>query len=381
MLVVLTNIPTPYRTNFFNVLFSQLHANNEGFHVLYCAETEPDRSWKLYPEQNNYPFTIMKGIHLNIKGFYTHFNPPVIGKLIKLKPTNVIIAGSWNTPTMMLAAAFLKLSGKRIIFWSEGHVDSVGFKKGIVPFLRKKMYNLFDAFAVPNKKSQDYVTDYLGVRNKKFILLPNTVEDSFFLKNGPLENEAGLKQRLGLTYKKIAIQVAQLEDRKGVLELVNGWLNLINGLTNDWVLLLVGNGSKLNEISDLINNSPAGNTIKLIGHLKPGEVRDILHISDLFILATKKDPNPLSPIEAAFSGLPLILSSKAGNITEILKEGLNGYTLEHVNPQNITSILSRAFSMEFKELKLMGKQSQQIAEQNFKTTDVVNSLIWSLRNL
>lgn len=381
MLVILTNIPTPYRTNFFNVLNQQLAIAKMGFHVLYCAETEPNRSWKFYPEQNSYPYTFLKGLHINAGNFYSHLNPLVIGSLNKLKPTFVIVAGSWNTPTMILATAYLKFCNSKTIFWSEGHVDSVGIKKGIIPFLRKKTYALFNAFAVPNKKSEDYVTDYLGIKNKKFIRLPNTVNDAFFLKKHPLNTESALREKLGLPDKKIAIQVSQLEDRKGVVELVKGWLNLNPAITNNWVLLLVGNGNKWDEISALINTGNGNNTIKLVGQVKPEEVRDILHIADLFILATKSDPNPLSPIEAAFAGLPLIVSVKAGNVKEILTEGINGYMLDQVDPVSITKLLSLVLLKEPAELNLMGLNSQKIAEENFNTNKVVDNLISSLQNI
>jgi len=381
MLVILTNIPTPYRTNFFNVLKKQLTAAKIGFHVLYCAETEPNRSWKFYPEQNNYSYTFLKGLHLNAGSFYPHFNPAVISSLKKLKPSYVIVAGSWNTPTMILATLYLKFSDSKIIFWSEGHIDSVGITKGLIPFVRKKIYRLFDAFAVPNKKSEDYVNEYLAIKNKIFIRLPNTVNDDFFLKKHPLNNESALRKKFDLPEKKIAIQVAQLEDRKGVIELVNGWLNVDAAIKKNWVLLLVGNGNKLGEITGLVSAAKGNDTIKLLGQVNPEEVRDILHVADLFILATKIDPNPLSPIEAAFAGLPLVVSAKAGNITEILQEGINGYVLDEVNPSAITKMLSLILSKESAELKLMGLNSQKIALQNFNTASVVADLISSLQNI
>lgn len=380
MLVILTNIPTPYRTNFFNVLNQQLAIAKMGFHVLYCAETEPNRSWKFYPEQNNYSYTFLKGLHLNAGSFYPHFNPAVISSLKKLKPSYVIVAGSWNTPTMVLATLYLKFSDSKIIFWSEGHIDSVGITKGLIPFVRKKIYSLFDAFAVPNKKSEDYINEYLAIKNKIFIRLPNTVNDDFFFKKHPLNNESAVRKKFDLSEKKIAIQVAQLEDRKGVIELVNGWLNVDAAIKKNWVLLLVGNGNKLDEITGLISAAKGNDTIKLLGQVNPEEVRDILHVADLFILATKSDPNPLSPIEAAFAGLPLIVSSKAGNVTEILQEGINGYVLDEVNPSAITEMLSLILSKESEELKLMGLNSQKIALQNFNTASVVDNLILSLKN-
>ena len=234
---------------------------------------------------------------------------------------------------------------------------------------------------MPNKRSEDYINEYLAIKNKIFIRLPNTVNDDFFLKKYPLNNESAVRKKFDLPEKKIAIQVAQLEDRKGVIELVKGWLNVDAAIKTNWVLLLVGNGNKLDEITGLIRAAKDNDTIKLLGQVNPEEVRDILHVADLFILATKSDPNPLSPIEAAFAGLPLIISAKAGNITEILQEGINGYVLDELNPPAITKMLSLILSKESAELKLMGLNSQKIAMQNFNTASVVANLISSLQNI
>ena len=38
-LVILTNIPTPYRTAFFDALAAQAALAGKPFHVLYCAKT------------------------------------------------------------------------------------------------------------------------------------------------------------------------------------------------------------------------------------------------------------------------------------------------------------------------------------------------------
>ena len=59
MLVILTNIPTPYRTAFFNILNKELKNIEMEFHVLYCAKTEPRRFWDFKKEEQDYSFSFL----------------------------------------------------------------------------------------------------------------------------------------------------------------------------------------------------------------------------------------------------------------------------------------------------------------------------------
>lgn len=77
-LLVVTNIPTPYRIAFFNVLNRALKNASGELKVLYCANNEPDRHWKIDLNEQNFEYKILKGFHLNIKNLYLHFNLSVI---------------------------------------------------------------------------------------------------------------------------------------------------------------------------------------------------------------------------------------------------------------------------------------------------------------
>jgi glycosyltransferase involved in cell wall biosynthesis len=362
------------------VLHKELSLENTGFHVLYCADTEPDRNWAFDPAKNEYPYTIMTGFHPVVKGFYPHFNPSVVKRLMELKPTRIIIAGSWNTPTMILAILYLQLRKTKTYFWSEGHADSMSFEKGIVPFIKKRILTLFDGFAVPNEKSLKFISEYIGLKDKKFVFLPNTVDDGFFTKAGGHGLNGALKEKYGITGKKIAIQVSQLEDRKGVVELVKGWMNLKPEIRKQWVLLLVGDGSKAGEINQMLEETNGREDIRLLGHVDVATIRDLLHVSQLFILATKKDPNPLSPIEAAFSALPILISVKAGNAADLVEESVNGHFIPEISPASINEILARTLQKTNVELESMGRKSQKVAFGKFGTKAVVRNLLTQIKS-
>ena len=372
-LVILTNIPTPYRVSLFNKLAERLRPEDIFFHVLFCAESEPNRHWVINVKDFNFSFTIMGGIHFSFKSFYPHFNPTVLFHLSRIKPKWLVIAGAWNTPTMVIASRKYGFKKTTTLFWSEGHEDAVRFKRGIIPKLRNKILSSFDGFVVPNFKSQQYISKSLG-EHTKFVFLPNTVDDNFFQLG--INKKEEYKKRIGIEdNKRVLVQVSQLEDRKGVQELIEAFLNLDDTIANKWVLVLVGEGSLKSQLEERAKKR----NIIVTGHCNKEQVKEWLQCSDVFVLATKLDPNPLTPIEASLMRLPILLSSKAGNVSEIVREGLNGFTINKIEVEEIKAKLTQVLMLPQEVLKEMGEVSFKNASENFSQDRVVSNFIKQLK--
>jgi glycosyltransferase involved in cell wall biosynthesis len=329
-LLIITSSPTPYRIAFFNVLGQQLLTQNGILKVMYGVEIEPDRHWKLNLSEQQFDYEVLKGFHKSVKGLHLHFNPSVLKKTNDFKPDYILYAGSWNMPTVMLSLLFNSLFNIKYkkIFWSEGHDGSILHKSGIVPVIRKFIQNKFDAFAVPNERSKSYLFELLGLKKKPIAILPNTVDGNFFTKptTWNVGNSNKVKSEFNIPHdSKIIIQVAQIEDRKGVNEIVEFWKKLSN--KENYHLVLVGEGSLKNE---LIQKSQSDTTIHFLGNQSKEKVRELLFASDVFLLLTKNDPNPLTLIEASFAKLPILTTKFAGNCNEIVI-GNNGVIMNEIN--------------------------------------------------
>jgi glycosyltransferase involved in cell wall biosynthesis len=329
-LLVITNIPTPYRIAFFNVLHAQLQKIGGSLKVLYCAKNEPDRHWEINLQEQQFDFEILNGFHKSIKGLYLHFNPSVLNKTAAFQPDYILYAGSWNMPTVVFSVLFNSLFNTKYkkLFWSEGHDGSILHNNGIIPVIRKFIQNKFDGFAVPNERSKSYLFELLGLNKKPIAILPNTVDGAFFTKpeTWNIENSNRIKTEFNIpTDSKLLIQVAQIEDRKGVNEIVEFWEKVSN--KENYHLVLVGEGSLKNE---LIQKTHSDSTIHFLGNQTKEKVRDLLFSSDIFLLLTKNDPNPLTLIEASFAKLPVLTTRFAGNCSEIVV-GNNGVVMNEIN--------------------------------------------------
>ena len=169
------------------------------------------------------------------------------------------------------------------------------------------------------------------------------------------------------------VQVSALTERKGVLPLAKAFLGLSDADRAGARLVFVGEGEQRSELESLASQS-AG-SIRLLGQLPPEEVRQVLWAADAFVLNTRLDPNPLSAIEASAAGLPVVMSSAAGNISEIVEAPDAGFIIR--DPANPTEALRSVLAASDAELAAMGALAATNA-QRFDAMSVARSLIKQL---
>ena len=375
--LIISNIPTPYRCAFFSKLSSSLHDKGDELLVLFCAKNEKNRDWN--PDKFKYGFNYIFLPHFTLTLFniHFHFNFKFV-KIIKLfNPTHSILAGSWNLPTnMFLLIFFRKLIGK-CLFWSESHVYSTRNKLPIVNYLRKFFYSRFIYFLVPNNLSKEFVELNVQEVNKIFYL-PNTVDQSIFKLTS--DNTLALSQRFEFLNNKInVVQVSQLEQRKGVLELIESFIQLPLNFRNTFNLILVGNGPYKDIVQKKIEDV---NNIFLIEYLTQTELSQLYKKCNFFVLSSFKDPNPLSPIEAVFSGKTIFVSKYLGNVNELIP-----HDLKHLHVFDPGSEFSEIFYtmsnlfVNSKDLKKVQIELYNNVSKNWDIKNVCSNLISDLSKI
>ena len=372
-LVVLTNIPTPYRTAFFDALAEEAARAGKRFHVLYCAKTEPGRHWPYDASKMRHAHTVLRGFHPSLTGIHAHLNPGVLAELNLLKPDTLILAGSWNTPTMLVAGLNIYSPPPRRFFWSEGHADAVLHKSGLISWLRRRIYRTFDGFAVPNAKSAEWAVAQAG-SPRQVVTLPNAIDAKFFARpSAAARQEARLY--LGLEGEgRVLVQVSALTARKGVLELANAFLRLPAAARRGAKLLFVGEGDQRSRLEALAAGSDG--SVRVLGQLPPEEVRRALWAADAFVLNTRLDPNPLSAIEASAAGLPVVLSAAAGNVREVVEVPQTGFVIrDAADPSEALRAVLNASDAQLAE---MGARAAEVARTQFDAPAVARSLVKQL---
>jgi glycosyltransferase involved in cell wall biosynthesis len=372
---IVTNIPTPYRTAFFDAVAEVSRSRGAGFKVFYCATAEKNRNWPFEPARFRHPFEILPGLHVTLGGADHHLNPSVITRLAAWRPSAVVCAGAWHMAATVLAALAQRGAGFRTVFWSEGHAQAVRHASGVIPWLRRGALHLHHAFAVPNRRSAAWIRDH--VPDARILLLPNVVDGAFFTRRSA-DERGKARAALGLAANEtVILQVSQLTARKGVIALARAFSALSYGAVRAARLVLVGSGPLEAELRR-IAAAGAGRVV-VAGPADGDGVRRWLMAADWFALNSSLDPNPLSPIEASFARLPLLLTRCAGNFEELLLPGRTGF--EIADPAHPSAALMQALSAQSGCAARMGEAAFENVKRNFDRDAVAGDLVDQLLDI
>ena len=86
-------------------------------------------------------------------------------------------------------------------------------------------------------------------------------------------------------------------------------------------LLLVGGGELENAVREQVAGLGLQGRVRFLG--VRADVADILRASDMFVLSSRWEGNPLSVMEAMAAGLPVV-STAVGGVPELVREGVTG---------------------------------------------------------
>ena len=362
-LLYITNIPTPYRQKRFNRLSEILLNYKIELEVLYMAETEPNRNWNLSKDTFKYKYKIYKGLHPVIGHMFAHFNPSLLLRLLK-NDYNIAIVGGMASPTHMLAPFFIR-SSKIQIMSIESNLHSVKITKGVGALIKRTLLKKATAFQVTGTPQIDYIKYfYPKALSRKFIKLPNLIDENIFVEKVSKLRRKRLELRKLFEVNaenQMWLLPSRLINIKGIIP----FIKLLEGLKNV-TLFLLGDGDLSSEIRQLINKKKL--PVKMIGYVEENEIIKYYAASDLFVLPSIEDPSPLSPIEAIAAGLPILVSSRIGNLEDVLESGINGWCFDPIlENEKGKELVKNISSYSFSRLKEAGNMSTQIYSDKFST--------------
>jgi len=375
------NIPSPYRLHLFRHLHSELQKRDIAFQVDFMSHGHRERpaAWRNQPIAFPHKFWNDWGIPL-IRS-QSHFNPGLIFDLLRTPPDYLMVNGGWNTPTNLFISALCKTQCKFV--WLEGNTYTPGILTEPVGWIKRVSLKEYDFVAVPGEEGARYLRLLMKKSKEKLktVILPNMVDETKFCPRWEISEEerCAIRQSLGLkSGDRIAIWPARLEPVKGILpflEMVDPeWLE-------GWVILLVGEGSLKPQIDELIVRRALKQHVKILNYMAYDRMPAIYQTSDLFMLPSMRDPNPLSVVEAMHTGLPVLLSARCGNYPEALKQNHNGWGFNPENQQEMRVAARSAFTATQDTLRRFGKNSIEVANAFWNTKKAIIEFCDSLPQL
>jgi glycosyltransferase involved in cell wall biosynthesis len=382
-LTILMDVPSPYRTHFFNFLAECLAGQGLELEVLFMADITPIRHWGLDKSKLKFKYVVFRGFHFHVGQSSFHLNLGIVWSILRTPPTWLLVGGSWNIPTVILCLLMRRLvRGRRpTIVWSEANFRSSRKENFLVNRIRRWLLSGVDAFAVPGKVAVQTIFDYWYIPHKPILHLPNLVDEILFKeKVSALRIIKGeLRKEMGFSNKDLVfLWPARLHEKtKGVLNFLSAIAESVN---ENIKIMIAGEGVDRRQIENWIKKASLSSNIILLGHKSEQDMLSLYAIADGFLLPSLKDPNPLSVIEALWAGLPILISINCGNYLEAVDEEINGWVIDPANRNTMRAAFEKLINLTSDERKLFGIRSTQIAELQFATQVNVQRFVNELRN-
>lgn len=365
-IVLYTNIMTPYRKYFYDLFYKECISNGDTFLVLVMAKNENNRSW--FFENFEAPYArLLNGKTISHDETYIHFNYHLNKILKSINPDIVIASGSYLCPGTWKIAKLSKKLNYKVLFWSESHLGEVRNYGGIKIYLREYMrsifYKKFDGFLCPGKLAFNFIDKYTKNDAKK-IFLPNLIDEEAY--KSPQKDIIKLCSDYHDEGKTILFSPVRLSPVKGL----SPFMDLLAKCRNkeSAVILVAGSGELKDELESKAKKLHLN--IVFLGGKTSREVATLYKNVDVFCLPSLSDPNPLTCIEALWSGKPLIISNHVGNYPEVVKNGINGYVFKYDDEENAIKKIEMIIDSNEEWRKKAKEESLNIAKKTYNSKNV-----------
>lgn len=306
-IVIVTNMPAPYRIETWNITGNRLGNN---FLVIFCSKREPNRNWDTAALNFNHIFLRENFKTSPNQQNFIHNNPDVWKELKRFKP-DVVITGGFN-PTMLYAFFYTVLYRKKHIPMSDAWEKSEQHLSLAHVLIRKIVYKLSHAFISCSIKGKAYFESF-GITSRKIFISHLSIEQEKF------RNTRGFQERdYDIMFS------GQLIERKNpffFLEVAQ----LLKARIPHLKILILGDGPLLPSIRSKAQEGKLD--IHAPGNIAQEELGKYYSNSRIFLFPTQFDAWGVVANESLASGTPVITTENAGCAGELVLPDMNGYVL------------------------------------------------------
>jgi glycosyltransferase involved in cell wall biosynthesis len=333
-ILLVTNIPNPYRLPLFNELDRLLKQEGMELVVVFGATGYHRRRFTLDWSEATFPYEMLDSSTFQLGNIEkTAVTYRKLSKTIRNhKPDAIIVSGfSMATLKIWLHSFFSK---RPYVIWS-GSVEFPGwFDSGIRKLMRHFFVRRASAYIAYGTKAKEYF-ERRGASSKKISIAINTVDVGYFAKE-----TQSLRSSVDKSGLRHLLYVGYLEPRKNVANLIVV-VEKLSRHRKDFVLDIAGDGSQKNELEQLVRAKGLEHFVRFHGFLQKKELPELFALADCFLFQTDFDIWGLVLNEAMAAGIPCIAPSNAGATADLISDGETGFVADFLNHDALISIINR----------------------------------------
>jgi len=351
--VIVTNIPAPYRNPVYQRLAEKFGYDN--FHVVFCARKEGNREWVI--EQQGFAHTFLKEHSTLWEGRYIHNNPEVIGVLRRLKP-DVVVTSGFN-PTHLYAFAYAILAGKIHVPMTDGTLVSERNLSLVHRAIRQFVYRFSRIFVGASHGSARLYADY-GIKPELFF------QSHLCANNLAFTPYHWLQRRFDFMF------CGRFAPEKNPIFALNVAAGVARELGRKVSILLVGSGPLLEEARTYAATLASEVEASFSGFVQQADLPRLYSSAKVFLFSSSWDPWGVVANEACAAGQAVIVTPLAGVADELVVDNNNGFVL----PLSLPLWVERG-ALLLRDVNLLEKFSanSRLRVQNYNYDEAAQGLV------
>jgi len=369
--MLITDIPNPYRIPLFNLLNGQLVASGHQLKVVFGSDRQHNRLFELDMADCQFDYEILptkrydlghkENTIINYKGLIRSVRTEQPDKIIVIGFTIATMKLWWRS--FFRKTHYLIWTGSIASRWSEDQ-----FLRSIQ---RKQLIGRATGFVVYGSRAKSYL-ESMGAAPSKVHIAINTTDTQFFRERTEQlrSNETG-------DGKFHLLSIGYLNERKNVKKILNA-IKLLKTERSDFILDIVGDGDEKVALENYTAEHNLQEVVKFHGFMQKEQLPSLLAQSTLFLFQTDFDIWGLALIEAMAAGLPALASIHAGAAADVIEEGRTGFMVDFVEPRLVVEKINWLLDRP-EQAHEMGKAASKLIEENVSLTNSVDGFMSAIQ--
>lgn len=336
-IVLITNIPTPYRVPLFNVLQDRCKKTGRTLKVIFLATTYKRRNWEIDTRVFEFDFEFLRSPTLGFRESFFSLSFDLFPKLVRENPDKIVTAG-FSLPSL-IAFLFCRLYQRKFVLWSGEIAEKAEKRRSFFGFrhlLRRFLAERADSAICYGSRAKDYMVT-LGSQNNYVAI--NTVDTVFFRTEIERIEKSGKKSDPAFSGKNV-LYVGNVLFEKGIRELISAFA-ITRKNHPELRLHIVGDGSDRPHLESLVKEKNI-EQVTFWGFHQLGELPRFYSYCDVFVFPSFYDVWGLVLNEALCAMQPIVASVYAGATRDLVFDGENGFVCRPEDEPAFAEFIERA---------------------------------------
>jgi len=274
-----------------------------------------------------------------------------------INPLAVATVG-WSFPEARAALRWCRKNEAPVICMSASKRDDAP-RQWWKEALKRRIVGQFDAALVGGRPHAEYAAE-LGIPPDRIFAGYDAVDNDYFgRESAKVRGHAGgLRAELGLP-DCFFLSVGRFVPKKNVDRLLKAYAVCRRVMGELWGLVLCGGGDLEGDLRALADR------LRLEGVRWPGFVQyphlpKYYGLASAFVLSSTTEQWGLVVNEAMASGLPVLVSEKAGCRYDLVEDGANGFLFDPFDVDDMGDAMRRMATVSDADRAAMGRRSREI---------------------